>query len=174
MASQRQLLSHGFGPFFCPDSRILILGSFPSVKSREEQFFYGHPRNRFWPVLAALCAEAVPRTVEEKKALLRAHGVALYDVIEQCSIVGSSDSSIRDVTPADLAPILAAAPIGDRIFTNGQKAAALYEKYLLPVLGVRAVPLPSTSPANAACSLELLTARWREALTGSGKEDLTL
>ncbi len=164
MASQRQLLSHGFGPFFCPDSRVLILGSFPSVKSREQQFFYGHARNRFWQVLAALCDEPAPETLEEKRRFLRIHRIALYDVIEQCSIVGSSDSSIRDVVPADLAPILSASQIGARIFTNGKKAAALYDKYLFPKLGVRAIPLPSTSPANAACSADRLTALWREAL----------
>ena len=163
--AERQFLSHGFGPFVEADSRVLILGSFPSVKSREEAFFYGHARNRFWPVLAALCGEEPPRSVEEKRALLRRHRIALYDVIERCSIVGSSDSSIRDVEPADLGAILAAGQIGGRIFVNGKRAAALYEKYHLPVLGLPAVTLPSTSPANAALSLPELTERWRAALS---------
>lgn len=97
-----QNISHGFGPVYNSESRILILGSFPSVKSREQAFFYGHPRNRFWKVLAAVLKEEEPQTVEEKKAMLFRRGVAVYDVIEQCSIIGSSDSSIKDVVPADL------------------------------------------------------------------------
>lgn len=164
MAAERQFLSHGFGPFYTPDSRILILGSFPSVKSREESFFYAHPRNRFWPVLAAVFRDDTPQSLEEKKAFLRRHRIALYDVIESCSIVGSADSSIQDVVPADLRPILAAAQIDERIFTNGRKSSMLYEKYLALSLGVRAIQLPSTSPANAACSLQRLTENWAEAL----------
>lgn len=160
----RIFLSHGFGPFYNEDSRVLILGSFPSVKSREQGFFYGHPRNRFWAVLAAVCGEEMPRTLEEKKAFLLRNGIALYDVIESCSIVGSSDSSIRDVVPADLRPILEESRVGSQIFTNGGKAAALYARYLYPALGIPAVSLPSTSPANAAASLSALTERWREAL----------
>lgn len=164
MAQQRQFLSHGFGPFYDADSRILILGSFPSVKSREQSFFYGHPRNRFWPVLAAVLGDETPMTTEEKRAFLRRHGIALYDVIESCSIVGSADSSIQDVSPADLRPILSGSRVGTRIFTNGGKAAALYRRYLFPLLGIPAVSLPSTSPANAAASLPRLTEAWREAL----------
>ena len=102
MEGKREWLEHGFGPFVRPDSRVLILGSFPSVKSREAAFFYGHPQNRFWPLLARLCGEVCPGTREEKIALLTRHGVALYDVIERCSIIGSADSTIRDVEPADL------------------------------------------------------------------------
>ena len=101
-----QNISHGFGPVYNSESRILILGSFPSVKSREQAFFYGHPRNRFWKVLAAVLKEEEPQTVEEKKAMLFRRGVAVYDVIEQCSIIGSSDSSIKDVVPADLGKIV--------------------------------------------------------------------
>ena len=164
MPAERQALSHGFGPFYTPESRVLILGSFPSVKSREQSFFYGHPRNRFWPVLAAICREETPDTLEEKKAFLERHHIALYDVIESCSIVGSSDSSIRDVVPADLRPILSGTSVENRIYTNGRTAAALYERYLFPLLGIPAVPLPSTSPANAACSLPKLTERWAAAL----------
>ena len=164
MATERVFLDHGFGPFFDEDSRILILGSFPSVKSREQGFFYGHPRNRFWAVLAGVFACDVPQTLEEKTDFLHQYGVALYDVIERCSIVGSSDSSIRDVVPADLGPILRAGKIGSRIYTNGQKASELYRRYLLPVTGIPAAALPSTSPANAAMSLAQLTERWREVL----------
>ena len=164
MPAERQILSHGFGPFYTPESRILILGSFPSSKSREQNFFYGHPRNRFWPVLAAICREETPQSLEEKKAFLGRNRIALYDVIESCSIVGSSDSSIRDVVPADLRPILDGSRVESRIFTNGGKASTLYQRYLLPTLGIPAAALPSTSPANAAWSLEQLVEIWRKAL----------
>lgn len=164
MENDRQILSHGFGPFYRPDSAVLILGSFPSVKSRESSFFYGHPQNRFWPVLAAICGEATPQTLDEKKAFLTHHRIALYDVIERCSIIGSADSSIRDVTPADLRPILDFSQIGEHIFVNGGTAARLYDRYLRPALGISATRLPSTSPANAAFSLERLTALWGEQL----------
>lgn len=164
MAQQRQFLSHSFGPFYDAESRVLILGSFPSVKSREQNFFYGHPRNRFWPVLAAVLDDETPTATEEKREFLRRHRIALYDVIESCSIIGSADSSIQDVVPADLRPILAGSRVGTRIFTNGGKAAALYRRYLFPLLGIPAVSLPSSSPANAAASLTRLTEAWREAL----------
>ena len=164
MPAQRQILSHGCGPYYTPESRILILGSFPSVKSREQSFFYGHPRNRFWPVLAAVCREETPQSLEEKKAFLCRNKIALYDVIESCSIVGSSDSSIRDVVPADLRPILIGSRVENRIYTNGGKASALYQRYLLPVFRIPAVSLPSTSPANAARSLEQLIDAWAAAL----------
>ena len=171
MAAERKNLTHGFGPFYDKDSRILILGSFPSVKSREAAFFYGHPRNRFWAVLAAILDEDTPKDLAEKKAFLSRHRIALYDVIESCSIVGSSDTSIRDVVPADLRPILHATKIGGRIFTNGRKAYELYAKYIEKELGLPAVPLPSTSPANAACSLQTLTERWSEAIAPALPED---
>ena len=164
MAQVRIRLEHGFGPFVRPDSRLLILGSFPSVKSREAQFYYGHPQNRFWPVLAALCCEETPRSREEKERLLVRHHVALYDVIESCTIVGSSDSSIDDVIVTDLAPLLAQSEIGANIYTNGGKAHQLYMKYTFPTLGIPAVKLPSTSPANAAFSLERLMREWGELL----------
>ncbi|MBR4548612.1 MAG: DNA-deoxyinosine glycosylase [Oscillospiraceae bacterium] len=161
---ERVFLEHSFGPFYRPDSRLLILGSFPSVKSREANFFYGHPQNRFWPLIARLCGEDTPGTLEEKKALLTRHRIALYDVIERCSVVGSSDSSIRDVVHADLQPILSGSRIGNRIFVNGAKAYTLYQRYLYPELGIPAEKLPSTSPANAACSLDKLTQSWGEKL----------
>lgn len=161
---ERIVLEHGFGPFYRHDSRLLILGSFPSVKSRECSFFYGHPHNRFWPLLARLCEEKVPENIEQKKLFLARNQIALYDVIERCSIVGSADSSIRDVEPADLQPILSASVIGSNIFVNGGKAFALYQKFLFPRLGISARKLPSTSPANAAYSFDLLTRLWGEAL----------
>ena len=162
--AERQRLTHGFPPFYRPDSRLLILGSFPSVKSREAQFFYGHPQNRFWPVIARLCGEPTPMSVPERAAFLERNRIALYDVIEACSIVGSSDSSIRDVEPAELRPILDGSQVGRRIFVNGKTAARLYEKYLLPSLGIEATCLPSSSPANAVFSLDRLTEVWGQAL----------
>lgn len=152
--------THPIAPIYDKKSKILILGSFPSVKSRQELFYYAHPRNRFWPLIASLCGEPCPETAEGKTALLLRHGIALWDVIASCRIEGSADATIRDVVSNDLRRILNAAEIS-RIFTNGAKAHELYRKYLLPVTGIEAVPLPSTSPANASCSLERLTEKWR-------------
>lgn len=160
--------SHGFGPVYDEKSRILILGSFPSVKSREEGFFYGHPRNRFWKILATVCDAPEPVTIEEKKQFLLEHGIALYDVIEECEIVGSSDSSVRNVIPANLNPILKESQI-NAVFTNGRLAGKLYRKYQEPVTGLSCVELPSSSPANAAFSLERLIEIWQEALPKFGK-----
>lgn len=159
MAGASNHIVHPFPAFYRPDSRVLILGSFPSVKSREQLFFYGHPQNRFWRVLAALFDAPTPVTIAEKGALLEAHRIALWDVIGSCTITGSSDSSIRDVVPNDLGPILAAAPI-EAIFVNGKTAERYYRRYQLPALGRGAVCLPSTSPANAACSMDRLLPAW--------------
>ena len=153
------MLNHPIPPVYDGNSRILILGSFPSVKSREQGFFYGHPQTRFWRVTAAVFGDALPATVPERRAFLLRHGIALWDVIASCEIEGSSDASIRAVTVNDLAPILAAAPIWE-IFVNGQTAAKLYRKYTEPVTGRPAAVLPSTSPANAAWSVERLIAAW--------------
>ena len=160
----RITLSHGFGPFWRPDSRLLILGSFPSAASREAGFYYGHPRNRFWQVLSLLSGEEAPVTTEEKKAFLARRGIALYDVIFSCSIVGSSDASIRDAVPADLCPILAGSRVWKRIFANGKVAQCCFERFQAPLLGLNCIPLPSTSPANASYSLEKLCAAWREGI----------
>ena len=130
------------------------------MKSREAQFFYGHPQNRFWPVMARLCGEETPMGIPVRADFLRRNRIALYDVIEACSIVGSSDASIRDVEPAQLRPILDGSQVGGRIFVNGKTAARLYDKYLLPELGIPAVCLPSSSPANAVFTLEKLTEAW--------------
>lgn len=155
-----QRVVHPIAPLYAADSRVLILGSFPSVKSREQAFFYGHPQNRFWRVLAALCACVPPQDIAEKRALCLAHGIALWDVIASCEITGSADSSIRNAVANDLTPILSAAPI-ERIFTNGKTAGKLYDRYILPQIGKPAVCLPSTSPANAAYSFEKLLEAWQ-------------
>lgn len=156
--------THPIPPVYSTDPktppRILILGSFPSVKSRETAFFYGHPQNRFWRVMAAVLNEPVPETVEQKTDLLTAHSIALWDVIASCDIQGSSDSSITNVTPTDLTPILASGTV-KAVFTNGTTATRLYTKYQYPVTGIPAIPLPSTSPANAIKTPEDLVEKWQ-------------
>lgn len=156
---QRVEIVHPFPPFYRPDSNILILGSFPSVKSREQMFFYGHPQNRFWRVVAAVFDDAVPQTIPEKCAFLERHRIALWDSIGRCTILGSSDSSIRDVVPNDLSVIVNAAPIR-RIFCNGKQSYECYRRYIYPSLLREADVLPSTSPANAAWSLTRLSEAW--------------
>ena len=151
---------HTFPPVYNEHSRLLILGSFPSVASREQQFYYGHPQNRFWRLLAALCGEATPQTVEQKKALCLMHGVALWDVIESCEIEGSSDSSIREVTVNDLTPILTQCRIR-AIYANGSTAWRLFQRYQRERIGRDAVKLPSTSPANAAWNFDRLKEAWQ-------------
>ncbi len=153
--------NHEFPPVYDENSEILILGSFPSVKSREMQFFYGHPQNRFWRVLAQVLNETVPQTIAEKKEMLLRHHIALWDVIASCDIAGSSDSSIRNVVPNNLAYIIGRSRI-TRIYANGAKSKQLYDKYLAKELGIEAVQLPSTSPANAAYSVERLLEYWKK------------
>ena len=154
------MIHHPIDPVYDTRSRILILGSFPSVKSREEMFFYGHPQNRFWRVLAAVFERPVPATVEEKRRLLLEEGIALWDVIASCEITGSSDSSIKNVVPNDLGRILDAARI-ERIYVNGKTAEKYYRRYLLKTVGREALCLPSTSPANASWRLERLIDAWK-------------
>lgn len=156
-------VEHTFAPVCDRASGILILGTFPSVKSRENAFYYGHPQNRFWKVMAGVTGEALPNTIEEKTALLLRHGIALWDVIHSCRIIGSSDSSIRDVVPNDMNRVLAASPIR-RIYGNGDKASRLYERYCQRQTGLPIIRLPSTSPANAAFTLERLVECWRRIL----------
>lgn len=153
-------IHHEFGPVYDAESQILILGSFPSVKSREVQFYYGHPQNRFWKLLAKLTGEELPMTIPEKKAFLLRNHIALWDVIDSCSIRGSSDITIKDVKVNDFSQILAESSI-TRIYANGGKAYELYAKYAEQNTGIKAVKLPSTSPANAAWSLEQLENEWR-------------
>lgn len=159
---------HGFGPEYDENSRILILGTFPSVKSREEQFYYAHKQNRFWKLLARLFEEEEPKTLEEKKALLRRNKVALWDVVDACDIKGSSDSSIKNVVPSDINRILRAAPV-EKIIANGDKAYRLYRKYCEKQTGREILKCPSTSPANAIFSLERLEREWRKACFGEEK-----
>lgn len=160
--AEYQQHTHEFQPVFNKDSRILILGTFPSVKSREQHFYYGHPQNRFWKVLAAITGEKVPGEIAEKKRLLLQHGIAIWDVIQSCEIMGSSDSSIRNVVPSDIYQVLKGTQIR-AIFGNGNKACEFYGKYALPLLQEKCPGdwkdwketctirrLPSTSPANAA------------------------
>lgn len=151
---------HPFPPLFDEKSKTLILGSFPSVKSREAMFFYGHPQNRFWRLTARLFGEAEPVDIEEKKSLMLSHHVALWDTIRSCTITGSSDSSIRDVVPNDLSVILENSRV-DRIFCNGATSYKLYQKYVFPQTGIKAVQLPSTSPANAVWTMERLMQAWK-------------
>lgn len=125
-----QHIRHEFDPVYDRNSEILILGTLPSVKSREQRFYYGHKQNRFWKVIAALYGEAVPVTIEEKKKILLRHHIALFDVIAECDIAGSSDSTIRNVVPTDLSVILKQAPVR-KIFANGNKA---YDYFLLGTL----------------------------------------
>lgn len=154
-----ETVTHPIPPLFDASSRILILGSFPSVKSREGLFFYHHPQNRFWKVLAGVLEEPVPGSIEEKKIFLLKHRIALWDVIASCTIEGSSDSTIKNVAPNDLSGILSAADIS-RIFCNGGASFQYYKKYQEPRTGRAAVRLPSTSPANAAWSLDRLIREW--------------
>ena len=160
MMQEYEHLTHTFEPVFNKDCKILILGSFPSVKSRENQFYYGHPQNRFWKVLARLFEEDVPETIEEKKAFLLKHRIAVWDVIESCTIIGSSDSSIKDVVVNDFSKVLENSQI-ETIYVNGGKAYELYHKYAENQTGMMAIKLPSTSPANAAWNLERLYEAWK-------------
>ena len=155
-----ETIVHDIPPLYDAESRVLLLGSLPSPKSREAHFFYGHPRNRFWPVLAAVLGEETPETIEEKQAMCRRHHIALWDVIASFRIEGSSDSSIRDAVPTDLSVLLAHAPIR-AVFCNGQTAFRLYGRYQEQEIGLPATLLPSTSPANAAYSVPRLLESWR-------------
>lgn len=159
MQSRYEKVRHTFSPVYDKESRILILGSLPSVKSRETDFYYGHPSNRFWKVLAVIFDCNIPQTKEEKIHMLLEHHVALWDVIASCEIIGSSDQSIRNVKPNRLEQILDHAPI-EAIYTNGNKAQELYMRYCYPQVKIESVRLPSTSPANAAWGLEKLAKEW--------------
>ena len=151
---------HPIPPVFDKDSKVLVLGSFPFVRSREEGFFYGHPQNRFWKVIAAVFDEPVPVTIDEKRKMLLKDHIAVWDVIHSCEIAGSSDASIRNVTANDLGVILGAADIRG-IYVNGKTAYKYYLKYSLGETKREAVCLPSTSPANAAWNLERLIGSWK-------------
>ena len=151
---------HNIPPVYNDNSRVLILGSFPSRKSREDTFFYAHPRNRFWQIIAAICGESTPITVSEKRALLLAHGIALWDVCAECDIHASSDAAIKNVVPNDIPSLISKTKV-THIFTNGMTADNLYNKLVLPVTKIHATRLPSTSPANASQTAETLYQQWK-------------
>lgn len=155
------MIEHPIPPVYNEHSSVLILGSFPSVKSREMGFFYGHPQNRFWKVLSAIFREEVPVGVDERRNFLLRNKVAVWDVIGSCDIVSSSDSSIKNVVVNDLSVLLETADI-HQIFVNGRTAEKMFNKYLKPQIKRSAICLPSTSPANAAWSLERLTEAWSD------------
>ncbi|MBE6813953.1 MAG: DNA-deoxyinosine glycosylase [Ruminococcaceae bacterium] len=155
------MLQHPFPPLYDKNSKILILGSFPSVKSREQNFFYGHPQNRFWKVVATVLEKEIPTTIEEKRAFLLSSNIALWDVIASCEITGSSDSSIKNVVANDLTEILETANI-KKIFVNGKTAEKYYNRYIKNKIGRDAVCLPSTSPANAMWNVESLVEEWEK------------
>jgi len=155
-------MNHPFDPVFDSESKILILGTFPSVKSRENGFYYGHPQNRFWKVISALCMSEVPITIAAKKQLLLSHKIALWDVLRSCEIVGSSDASITDAVPNDISTLITHSKI-TLICFNGKKAEVLFRSFS-PNLGIDMITLPSTSAANAIVSLETLVKRWNEVL----------
>jgi hypoxanthine-DNA glycosylase len=154
---------HEFEPVFDGRSRLLILGSLPSVKSREQGFYYGHPRNRFWAVISKITGSPLPETIEQKKQMLLQNSIAIWDVIAECDIIGSADASIKNAVPADIMRVLNACDIA-AIYANGSTAARLYQKHMQSITGREIMTLPSTSPANAAWSLERLAERWGEEL----------
>ena len=158
--SETKNIIHPFPPLYDENSKIQILGSFPSVKSREAMFFYGHPQNRFWRVIAALYGEEAPQNIDEKKRLILSHNLALWDSIQSCTITGSSDSSVKDVVPNDLFLIINNSKV-DRVFCNGALSHKMYMKFIFPLTNIKAVKLPSTSPANAAYSLDRLIEEWK-------------
>ncbi len=154
------MIIHPIPPLFDENSKTLILGSFPSVKSRESCFFYGHKQNRFWQIIAKIYNSNIPNTINEKKKLILSNNLALWDVIGKCEIEGSADSTIKNVTANDLTTILNNAPI-ERIFLNGKTALKYYEQLILPVINRSAILLPSTSPANATYTLDKLVNAWK-------------
>lgn len=153
------MIKHPIPPFFNKNSHILILGSFPSVKSREQMFFYGHPQNRFWKVISAVFECECPKTIEQKRKFLADNRIALWDSIASCDIVGSADSTITNVVPNDISEILENSSV-ERIFVNGKTSEKYYNKYIRDLIGIEATLLPSTSPANAAWSVEKLIEAW--------------
>ena len=157
--AKTEKIVHPFTPIYDAHSRVLILGSMPSVSSRQQAFYYAHPRNRFWPTMAAL-DDSLLDTVEQRTAFLHRRHFALWDVIASCTITGSSDASIRDVQVNDFKPLLAATEI-KTIVTTGKTAGRLYQKYAQAETGMEALILPSTSPANAAMSLDQLITAYR-------------
>ena len=162
--STRTFVTHEFPALYDRNCEVLMLGSIPSPKSREQGFYYGHPQNRFWKVLAQVLNEPLPTTIDEKRAMLLKHHIALWDVLDSCTIIGASDTSIEDVVPNDIASLIAKTKI-KRIFCTGATAYKLYEKYCEKAAGIKAVKLPSTSPANCAVSIEKLVEEYKKILS---------
>lgn len=165
MGQPTEWVTHPLDPIFNERSEILILGSFPSVASRKAAFYYGHPQNRFWRVLAEIFGQPLPTSNDERRELILSNRLALWDVIASCRIRGSADNAITDVVPNDLSRILSGAPI-KKIIVNGRMAEKYYLKFQYPKTGILSTALPSTSPANAAWSIERLIDAWREAVRG--------
>lgn len=163
--AEPQRVGPGFAPVAGPRSHVLILGSFPSAKSREVGFYYGHPQNRFWPLMAHLLGQPIPETIEQKKALILQNGLALWDTVCCCTITGASDASIRDVQPNDIAMLCRTYPI-EKIYCNGAASFRVYQKYAQEQTGITAEKLPSTSPANAAWRMERLQTAWAQVIRG--------
>lgn len=157
---EEEKFTHTCYPIYDSESKVLILGTFPSVKSRELKFFYSHPQNRFWKLLARITHSEVPTTIAEKKELLLKNHIALWDVVASCTVTGSSDSSIKNVVPADINSILEIAEIKN-IYGNGNKTVELYNKLILPKTNREIIKLPSSSPANARFNLDLLYEEWK-------------
>nr|WP_297175542.1 DNA-deoxyinosine glycosylase [uncultured Agathobaculum sp.] len=155
-----QTVTHNIPPLYDSSSRVLLLGSIPSPKSREAGFFYAHPQNRFWRVLAAVLGEPTPDSIKQKRAMCLMHHIALWDTIAQCEITGASDASIKNAVPNDIGLLLRKTKI-TRIFATGGKSALLYRKLVEPHTHMPITQLPSTSPANAAWSLEQLIDAYR-------------
>ena len=151
---------HPIPPIYDKNSKVLILGSFPSVKSREQMFFYGHPQNRFWKVISAVMGADTPVNIEEKTTFLYSNNIALWDVIASCDITGSSDSSIKNVVANDIRGILKKSDI-KQVFVNGKIAEKYYNKYIRDKVSRQAICLPSTSPANAGWSIDRLVESWQ-------------
>ena len=158
-----ETITHPLKPLYNKDSKILILGSFPSIKTREYGFFYGHPQNRFWPVLENLFKEHLSTDIEERRSFLLKHNIAVFDSIYQCDIIGSSDASIQNVTPSDLSDVFKTADI-KQVFCNGATSYKYYKKYHAKNTGIKGIKLPSTSPANARFRIDDLLAEWKEIL----------
>ena len=155
-----QHVTHEFPTLYDPASEVLILGSIPSPKSRQQAFYYGHPQNRFWKVLAAVFDAPVPQSVEEKKHLALSHGIALWDSLEECEICGASDSSIKNPVPTDI-PFLLSQTRVKKVFTTGSTAWKFYQQLNYPRTGIPAIRLPSTSPANCAFSFDALVEAYK-------------
>ena len=157
-------VTHAFSPVYDANSRILILGTMPSPQSIKYGFYYSHPQNRFWPLMAAIFDEPLPKTPSEKASVALRHGIALWDVLASCEIEGASDSSIRHPVPNNISQILDAAPVA-HIYTTGKAAFSLFNKFIAPTINRQAIYLPSTSPANQALfPWDTLLQTWRKTL----------